>query len=212
MVCVNQKIKCKYLAVKCIVSFLLMAIQLQFDVTVYPGHDTVLSEHLIWLEWCGVSGSAVHPAFFHWVLGHFLGESSWIHFHQLLKSGMYRALLSVSHILSINPINPVIVHVPCCLSHQESDSGTHTTLTSKIYSKRTTCVIDIEVILFDASKLVVLWYGSSGHCIIVMWSSGTYNLVLHSVWHHSMYEVRSSSKVSDFFSQDWEQIDTCGLV
>jgi hypothetical protein len=25
------------------------------------------------------------------------------------------------------------------------------------------------------------------------------------------YEVRSSSKVSDFFSQDWEQIDTCGL-
>jgi hypothetical protein len=26
------------------------------------------------------------------------------------------------------------------------------------------------------------------------------------------YEGRSSSKVSDFFSQDWEQIDTCGLV
>jgi hypothetical protein len=27
-----------------------------------------------------------------------------------------------------------------------------------------------------------------------------------------LYKVRSSSKVSDFFSQDWEQIDTCGLV
>jgi hypothetical protein len=26
------------------------------------------------------------------------------------------------------------------------------------------------------------------------------------------YEGRSSSKVSDFFSQEWEQIDTCGLV
>jgi hypothetical protein len=26
------------------------------------------------------------------------------------------------------------------------------------------------------------------------------------------YEGRSSSKVSELFSQDWEQIDTCGLV
>jgi hypothetical protein len=112
----------------------------------------------MWLEGCGVSGSAVHP-----VLGHFLGESSWIHFHPLLKLGMCRA---VCHILSINPMNLVIVHVPCRLSHQESDSSTHTT--TKIYSKRTTCDISIEVILFDVSKLVVLWFSSSGLCMIVM--------------------------------------------
>jgi hypothetical protein len=35
-----------------------------------------------------------------------------------------------------------------------------------------------------------------------------------SKWLESIriYEGRSSSKVSDFFSQDWEQIDICGLV
>jgi hypothetical protein len=38
MVCVNQKIKCKYLAVKFIA---LMQVELQFDVTLCPGHDTL---------------------------------------------------------------------------------------------------------------------------------------------------------------------------
>jgi hypothetical protein len=37
-------------------------------------------------------------------------------------------------------------------------------------------------------------------------------LLFSIVMTDSIYEGRSSSKVSDFFSQDWEQIDTCGLV
>jgi hypothetical protein len=49
------------------------------------------------------------------------------------------------------------------------------------------------------------------------------NISLSGLWtpcrpsrSHSLYRLRyhrsSSSKVSDLFSQDWEQIDTCGLV
>jgi hypothetical protein len=68
----------------------------------------------------------------------------------------------------LNPLNLAVVHLLCCLPHRETDDGTHTTVTLKIYSKRTPCSIDIGVSLFDSAKFVVLWLKSRGLCIIAV--------------------------------------------